>query len=323
MNIRSYQSGDEKGIMTLDASALPSKWNPRTLENWNWKFTARNPNGHSLIWAAEHEGRIVAHFAAVPYELKVFDREMKASHSIGALVEVKYQNRGLLKLVGDKLMEDLKANAIAYTWGFPNKRAYEFEKTALGYYDLIQFPTWVIRRDVMKQNPVYATVKKIDFFGPEFDELWANCAPGYNIAVVRRKAYLNWRYLERPDWEYFPFALYENNKLRGYIVYKLYREEDILRGHIIDIFSQKCDIACLSQMIDHAMNFFIDRNAHEITVLISGNAIIEELLAYKGFDRMESRIPLILKVNGDQPDKERVLKRENWYFTMGDSTEIY
>ena len=74
---------------------------------------------------------MVAHFAAVPYRLKVFDEEVIASHSIGALGEEKYQNRGLLKLVGDKLMEDLVANNIPYTWGFPNRRAYEFAKVAL------------------------------------------------------------------------------------------------------------------------------------------------------------------------------------------------
>ncbi len=154
MKVRSYEKGDEQAIMALDARVLPSVWNRRTLQNWYWKYTAANPAGASLIQVADHKEQLIAHFAAVPYRLKVFDEELTASHSIGALVEEKYQNRGLLKLVGDKLMEDLAAHNIPYTWGFPNRRAHQFETVILGYRDLINFAEWQLpNQKLVRREP--------------------------------------------------------------------------------------------------------------------------------------------------------------------------
>ena len=324
MKIRAYLSGDEHGIMALDEEALPSVWNRRTLQNWYWKYTDRNPAGKSIIWVAEHEERIVAHFAAVPYRLKVFDEEVAASHSIGALVEVKYQNRGLLKVVGDKMLANLGERNITFTWGFPNQRAYQFEKQALGYHDLINFDQWTVSKEKLKRNNAYdLDFRKITFFDESFDKLWESCASDYDIAIKRDAAYLNWRFIERPDWWYYPYGLYEGETLKGYVVLKCYQEEGILRGHIVDIFGPREDRLTLSRLIDSGMGFLADQVVDEILVWIWGNPLIEELFLEKGWTRTEIDRPLILKVNRDHRHKDRVLDNKNWYFALGDSTEIF
>jgi hypothetical protein len=323
MKIRAYISGDEKEIMELDARELPSQWNPRTLENWYWKFTDKNPSGHSLIWVAEHEGHLVGHFAAVPYRLKVFDEVLTASHTIGALVDKKFQKRGLLKFVGDRLMEELAHHNIPYTWGFPNQLAHKFENVTFGYNDLLNFDEWKVEKAQMKKTSSPARICQVLEFDQPFDRLWETCSPGYEIAVVRDRIYLNWRYLQRPDWEYFPFAYYENNILKGYIVLKLYREDDTRRGHIIDIFARRDDERTFSYLIDQGLNFFIEKAVDEATVWIWGNPLVEELFTRKGFSKKEIDRPLILRVNREHKYREQVKDKAHWYFTMGDSTEIF
>lgn len=323
MKIRSYLKGDEKAIMDLDARVLPSIWNRRTLQNWYWKYTETNPAGHSLVWVAEHDDRLIGHFAAVPYRLKVLDEILIASHSIGALVEEKYQNRGLLKLVGDKLMEDLVGHNIPYTWGFPNVRAYAFEKVALGYGDLINFDEWQLPKKGLERKEPPLSFRKITAFNQDFDRLWDACAPGYDVAVVRDKTYLNWRFFGRPDWWYFPYGFYENDQLKGYIVFKLYREEKLLRGHIIDIFARRDDEETFSQLIDGGLNFFAEQAVDMVTVWIWGSPLIEKLFTAKGFIKKETDRPLILRVNMEHKYQEQVKDNSHWYFTMGDSTEIF
>jgi len=323
MKIRSYTKGDEKEIMELDARELPSRWNPRTLENWYWKFTENNPAGHSFIWVAEHNDRLIGHFAAVPFRLKVFDEEVTASHTIGALVDKKYQNRGLLKFVGENLMGDLVRNNIPYTWGFPNKLAHRFENLILKYNDLVNFDLWKLEKENIKKCAPDPCIRRVTEFDGTFDYLWKGCAPDYEIAVVRNKIYLNWRYLQRPDWKYFPFAFYDNNILKGYVVLKLYREEEILRGHIIDIFARRDDEKTFSHLIDQGLSFFNDQAVDEVTVLLWGSPLIEKLFVERGFFKTPPGIPLILRVNFDHKYKDQVLDKSNWYFTMGDSTEIY
>ncbi|UCH98186.1 MAG: GNAT family N-acetyltransferase, partial [Candidatus Aminicenantes bacterium] len=309
--------------MELDARELPSRWNPRTLENWYWKFTARNPAGHSFIWVAEHEDHLVGHFAAVPFRLKVFDEELTASHTIGALVDKKFQNRGLLKFVGGKLMDELARNNIIYTWGFPNKLAHKFENVALGYNDLINFDEWKITTANLEKGPANPNIRQVTEFDRRFDQLWETCSSDYEIAVVRKAAFLNWRYLQRPDWEYFPFGFYDNEVLKGYIVLKLYREAEALRGHIIDIFGARNDEQTLSPLIDHSLYFFIEKNVTEVMVWFWGNRLIEELFTRKGFSKEEIDRPLILRINKEHKYQKEILDNSHWYFTMGDSTEIF
>ena len=142
MKIRSYKKGDEKEIMELDARELPSRWNPRTLKNWYWKFTENNPAGHSFIWVAEREEHLVGHFAAVPFRLKVFDEELTASHTIGALVDKKFQRRGLLKFVGEKLMDELVQGILATGYTAPTDIQAKAIPAGLAGTDLIASAGW-------------------------------------------------------------------------------------------------------------------------------------------------------------------------------------
>jgi hypothetical protein len=323
MEIRPYRRGDEAEILKLDARELPSKWNSRNLENWKWKFLDSNPAGPSFIWVAELKDQIVAHFAAVPYRLKVFNTEVLASHSIGALVESRYQNRGLLKLVGDRLLGELKENGVVCTWGFPNQRAYEFEKKALGYQDLINFNEWYLARNRFPGQFSSTATRSIDMFDTSFDDLWQRCSNDYTVISKRDSEYLNWRYLERPDLEYFPFAFYEQNQVQGYVVLKLYREEDLLRGHILDIFARKNDVLAISSLIERSLAFFYEREVDEVTVWFWGNHLVSEILQSNGFEAKKTDRPLIIRMNDDSLHSDNLLDKSNWYFTMGDSTEIF
>ena len=323
MIIRPYALGDEKAILALDARVLPSLWNPRTLENWHWKFTDKNPAGRSFIWLAEHEGQIIAHFAAVPYRLKIFDKETTASHTIGALVEEKYQNRGLLKLLGEKIWEALAQHSIHITWGFPNTRAYRFHKIALGYEDLINFDVWKISKADILKSGADSPCKAIEEFDADFDRLWDECSSQYDIAVVRKKAFLNWRYLQRPDWRYYPFGYYADSQLKGYVVLKIFREDRIKRGHIVDIFSHRQDRHALDGMISESLAFFSQQEVDEATVWIWGNPLVEGILEEKAFIKHPADIPLLLRTHKNHPQPEHLKDNSRWYFTMGDSTEIF
>jgi Acetyltransferase (GNAT) domain len=323
MKIRAYLKGDEHQILELDARELPSIWNRRTLKNWTWKFTQSNPAGHAMIWVAEHKDQLIAHFAAVPFKLKTFDLEFTASHTIGALVDKKYQNRGILKYVGDKLMAEQVEKNVPYTWGFPNQRAHKFENVKLNYNDLLNFDNWLLPKENMVKPEPNTGFRKITQFDNAFDELWQSCSPDYDIAIVRSSTYLNWRYIQRPDLQYFPFGHYEGDKLKGYVVLKLYKEENMLRGHIVDIFARKDDKETLSNLIDGSLSFFIEKAVDEVMVWFWGNPVVEDLFTEKGFDRLPQDRPLILRINKDHKYQEKVKDNSHWYFCMGDSSEIF
>ena len=323
MIVRAYQKGDEIRIHELDQRVLYSPWNTRNLENWKWKFSDRNPLGNALIWVMEKNGELIAHFAAIPYKLKVFDREVIGSNAIGSLVDTRYQNRGIMKLVGDRLFNELEQKNIPFTYGFPNTRAYEFQKMVFGFTDLIHFDTWKIYADQWIGSKRRKNLCRIRKFNQDFDRLWDECSADYRIAVVRRSDYLNWRFIARPDWEYYPLALYENNVLKGYVVLKLFREADALRGHIVDIFSGLKEERVFVELISGSMNFFKEKGVDEVTAWEWGNPFAGRGFSGNGFSVDKTAKPMMIRINGDFDYRNELLDPGNWYFTMGDSIEIF
>jgi hypothetical protein len=323
LTVRPYQEGDEIQIHDLDQRVLYSPWNTRDLENWKWKFSDRNPLGHAIIWVMEKNGELIAHFAAIPYKFKVFDREVVASNAIGSLVDARYQNRGLMKIVGDRLFSELEQKKIPFTYGFPNTRAHEFQKIVFGFTDLISFDTWNICLHQWKRNKRNRNICRIRKFDRDFDRLWEECAADYRVAVVRRSDYLNWRFIARPDWDYYPLAFFEHNIPKGYAVLKLYREGDILRGHIVDIFAALESEELFFELISESMSFFQENGVDEVTSWAWGNPFVSRAFSGNGFSVAKTAKPMIVRISGDFDYRSELLDPGNWYFTMGDSIEIF
>ena len=51
----------------------------------------------------------------------------------------------------------------------------------------------------------------------------------YKVIVKRDSQFLNWRYSDRPDIHYYKFGVFGEDKLLGYCILKLYKEDKILR----------------------------------------------------------------------------------------------
>ena len=326
MKIRPYLPGDEKQILEMDRLLFPDPWNKRNPDNWTWKHAGNNPAGKAIIYVMEQEGKIIVHFAVIPHRLRVFGEDVLGSHSIGSMVVPEYQGKGLIKFVADKQFEEVAKRKIAFSYGFPNLLAYDLHKKLMGYNDVIQISTMekqtTAKRTRKKESSAKAKFLPIKRFDDSVDVLWDRAKDDYKISVIRDAAFLNWRYLERPDQKYYAFGLYEDNALAGYVILKLYKDSEILKGHIIDIFSLsgRKDIAL--SLIEESERFFIENKTNVQSTWVTGSALYNEILLTRGFKPVRPR-PLICRLNFDQEKYGRVLDGKNWYFTMGDTTEIF
>lgn len=324
MQIREYKPGDEKQIIEMDWMLFPDPWNKRNLDNWFWKHMGNNPAGKAIVYVMEKDGKVIVHFAVVPYRLRVFGKDVLGSHSIGSMVLPEWQGKGLIKFVADKLFEEAVKRKILFSYGFPNDLAYELHKKMFSYDDVAQVYTMEKQTDFNVRSNYYEKFSflPIDKFNQSVDKLWQTAKDTYKISVIRDMAFLNWRYLERPDQKYYAFGAYEGKKLVGYVILKLYRDDKILKGHIIDIFSLpgRKDIADF--LVDESEKFFIKNKTDIESAWVLGSRFYESILKEKGFKPQRPR-PLICRLNYEQDRYKEILNGKNWYFTMGDTTEIY
>ena len=327
MKIRPYNPGDEKQILEMDWLLFPDPWNKRNIDNWRWKYSGNNPAGKAIIYVMEHEGKIIVHFAVVPYRLRVFGEDVLGSHSIGSMVLPEYQGKGLIKFVADKQFEEVAKRGIAFSYGFPNILAYDLHKKLMGYSDVVDISTMekqVNSRGRITEKSVPAKFKffPIDRFDHSVDILWDRVRDDHRISVIRDAVFLNWRYLERPDQKYYAFGIYEDNTLAGYVILKLYKDGEILKGHIIDILSLSGREDIALSLIEESENFFIENKTDIESAWVAGSGLYNDILSAKGFKPLRPR-PLICRLNLDKEKYKPVLNGKNWYFTMGDTTEIF
>ncbi len=327
MNIRPYAPGDEQQILEMDWLLFPDPWNKRNLDNWYWKYAGNNPAGRAIIYVMENEHKIIVHFAVVPYRLRVFGEDVLGSHSIGSMVLPSYQGKGLIKFVADRLFVEVSQRNIIFSYGFPNLLAHDLHKKLMGYSDVMAISTWEKQTNANDQPIRKIGTSRFEFlaiqkFDKSVDALWDQVKDEHKIAVIRDAAYLNWRYLERPDQKYYAFGLYEADTLTGYVILKLYQDAAVLKGHIIDIMSLpgRDDIALA--LLEGSEGFFVEHQTNIQSAWIVGSRLYHDLLSQKGFVLLRPR-PFICRINLDKEKYQDVLNGEDWYFTMGDTTEIF
>ena len=161
--------------------------------------------------------------------------------------------------------------------------------------------------------------------------MWEKSKSGYKVIVERTSDFLNWRYLGRKDFTYQVFGVFNGNQLEGYCVMKLYQEEQTLRGHFIDIFTSIDNRLCGSLLIRRGLQFFKDMKANEVTLWMQGCQFMRDLLYEHGFREggfsgagwPSSKRPMVCRFNQQKNKYHPLLVEKDWYFTMGDTLEIY
>lgn len=327
MKIRPYLDGDEAGILNLDRAVEEHPWNRRDLSNWVWKYRGPNPAGSPLIYVAENDGEIVAHFAIMPMRYRIDGQTVLGSHSLAMMVTPAWQNRGLIKFVADKLLADAVEAGLAFTYGYPNDNAYDLHLKLLGYEDVCRQQLW--QRELASGEASKGEApnigldwREITVFSAEAEALFSRTEPRLGAAVLRDAAFLNWRYLARPDVRYFAFGAYRGAELAGYCVLKLYQEGSLLRGHFLDILAVADDDEAGGFLLDMGLDFFRSKGCGEVNLWMQGSPFICGLLARRDFRTVSSR-PFICRFNRDKGYFQPRLTDKNWYFTMGDTFEIY
>ena len=327
IRIRPYKEGYEHGFQSLDKLVEIHPWNQRNLANWQWKYMGGNPAGDSLMFFADNDGDIIGHFAAIPMNYWIHGEKVIGSHSIAMMTKPEWQNRGLGKFISDELFKELEKKQIPFTYGYPNDNAYELHLQQLGYEDIAMQP--LFKRQMYDgpdvnffSFPSSLRFQKIEKFGKEVNKLWEEAKKTFRVAVIRSDGFLNWRYIARPDVPYFAFGAYDSENLIGYCVLKVYRENGILRGHFIDLLTVPHNKEYGQFLIQNGLKFFRNKKVNEVTLWMQGSPFFQEILKEYGFEKGMTK-PLICRFNLDANKYRPLLKEKDWYFTMGDTLEIF
>ncbi|MFC2002742.1 GNAT family N-acetyltransferase [Chloroflexota bacterium] len=351
-HLREYKEGDERDILDLYKLVFGVEM---SLEHWLWKYK-RNPAGQPFIILAEAEQGIVGHFALLPRLMKVGDNASLGSLSVDTMVHPEYRCQGMHVIMGRETCELAARRGSVIAYGFSNQLSHRNATTKIGFTSSYGggIPLWIkpldfetVLRKHFTNNTLLAklgsktaqlgmklfyrssktrptcSIKELSSFDERFDSLWDKFSKSYDIMVTRNRAYLTWRYLEKPSDEYRIFVAERGEKLVGAIVVKCAEQVDFMIGFIMDMLSTPEEPEAGKELISAAVDHFAARQIDMAGCLMLPGAAYSRNLKGMGFVKApKSLLPqeMYLDVNNLVPQYQKAsfVNPKNWFVTWGD-----
>ncbi|HVS18165.1 MAG TPA: GNAT family N-acetyltransferase [Planctomycetota bacterium] len=187
----------EDGAAVCEAFAAAFEGRRRDAAAWRWAYLA-NPAGRRA-WAAFAEGRVLAHFAAMPARALLRGRPASVALVVDSFARPEARGGGGESVFARTARAFFDAHGgrdDALYFGWPVEQAWRVGVRSLGY------------GAVRTQSALVLPPSAASATGPEveplaaFDEqalwLFERCAPRFSCAVVRDADWLSWRYLTHP-----------------------------------------------------------------------------------------------------------------------------
>ena len=317
-----------------DAEAVLEAWNlfrrgvdparaQRGPEEWRWAHE-HNPAGRRAV-AAFADGRVVAHYAALPHVVWMNAGEQRFAEVVDSFVLPEHR-RGLareglyVRLARELLDAHAGPGGDTVIYGWPTRAEWRLGRKLLGY-EIVRTQTVLVRESGTGSGEPPDGVETILRFDHQVRWLWDRCSDAFGASVIRDESFLNWRFVERPGHRYVVLGVRDDSRvLRGYAVYRRAvwpREE---AGLIVDwlVPPDELDVAeLLLRAILHRAH--ADGVGRVSTVLPEWSPWFDVFQRW-GFLVLDAERVLFARTTARRFDD--VWLRENWWSTLADSVEV-
>jgi len=179
---------------------------------FSWKLAP--PRGPARLALIEDRGAILSSCTGFPVELASGDRRVRGWHLCDAVSAPEARGRGLFTRALTALRDDTAPDE--WLFAFPNGQSRPaFERQ--GFVAVEHVPLWV-RPVIGRGGAPPDAVAPITAFGPAHDALASRLAADRGLTAERSAAYLTWRYLAHPFFDYQCFELRREDRVDGILV---------------------------------------------------------------------------------------------------------
>lgn len=254
--------------------------------------------------------------------MKVGDELCLGSLPLDTMVHPDYRGQGMFTTLAKEAYKLAAERGIHFIYGFPNENSRHGFITKLDWRELHNgIPLWVRPlnfEDIFKKrfaaNKFIASlagkagklviglfywsprhmpsccVSEVSSLDGRFDLLWQEASKDYNILAVRDKAYLAWRYIEKPGENYTVLAAERGEKLLGFIVVKCAEELGLRIGFIMDMLSIPEEAPVARDLLSAAVDYFELKQMDIAGCLMLPSLAYSRNLRERGFIKAPKRL---------------------------------
>ncbi len=292
-HVRRFRTGDRPAIIALLRQVWGEDFAALMDELWDWKYD-RNPHnppgGHnSMILCRGDEP--VGFLGMMSARLKVGDRVVPMAW--GSELAVHPEHRGQ----GYRVFVNIGKDAEKLIAGTARTRELAGLPLGFGAFDITRMISHKLilrpRRFLTAKtgNAVLGAVgaplvslavtaaslrargwsgakddlEPVGDFGPAFDDLWDEVAPGYAVIPVRDRAFLQWRFRACPLRRHTVLAAYRGGNLRGYAVLRREDRGGLRRAYVVDMLAGAGDRQTWDRLLRGAARYARGEGADILT----------------------------------------------------------
>lgn len=324
-------------------------YEPRTRscepDYYYWKLK-NNPFLPGEIWLAESDGAIVGSASITPKPMMVNGEQLLGAESGDTFTHPDFQRRGIFARLLTAAIESSYERGIRFVYGFPNTQSLPaavkrtpYHVASLGLYSTVRvldakalLPERLARLPLFSET-VNAGIKAIslsarirrdegvtviDAFPEDFDSLWDRTAADYDIAVVKKRDYLTWRYFENPRPYLVLLARDRSGNVTGYLVAARMTAERAAVIRVADYLTVRDDGATFKKLTAHLAAIAKSEGAAAVSAVAVKGGYYHRLLKQQ---RFLTRNEVFLLCTEKMVTGEAA-KNYRWHLLLGDSDNI-
>ncbi len=313
---RDYQSDDEYQILNLYEEVNNRKM---ALEYWRWRYS-KSPFGKGIIKLVFADGKLIGHYAVTPMDILFNNKPLRAVFSLHTMTHPDFQKQGIFTFLAEEVYKKCQSEGFSFVYGFPNENSYHGFKNKLGWTGFGKMNSLEKHLDAETNSSSKAeNIHEIDGFDYRVNVLWDKVKAGYRVIVPRTKDYLNWRFAEHPTIEYPKYIITSaDSELSGYMVLKVYRDGNRVKGHIVDMLSVD-DEHTVKSLLNTAYDYFTERKIGNLSCWMPENCFCARILKEEGFISKEFDVSFGVRTfKKVEKSLNSVEQLDNWHLTMSD-----
>lgn len=317
ITIRTYQTGDAKGIYSLFSDFTPYQ---RDAAFWIW-INRMLSDEKSIISVAESNGKIVGHYAIIPRKCVIDGIKYNAGLGIHAFVHPDYREKISIFEISSNAYKVAKLKGLDFIYGFPNanyrliqEKIERWKKVSL--FSSFEKSTKNIQSYILQYEWEEITNNDFEKFLIINETTEISLKDNRNYFIQPLNYIIN-RYINHPQKPYKCFLLKIDNKYIGFVITKVFETKTERSAHIID-YSLISDSYEESLVDDFEIKFKdnVDKIVLWSESFYNKNLLKEKKYTDNGFETFFG----IKLINNNLKNIEKdILDIKKWRLLMGDS----
>ncbi len=339
-----YDNTDRDEVYALLRATLARPASERLIRQWEWKYDRNpfNPDGRPYILLLKDGPRLIGMIGTLALRAVINGVEHVISHSCDWVLGTEYRNRGAGRPLVQRMRTErplrfswqnalshrsLRHSRGTYARMLPLVRPLDFGRLAAqgtGSAALARGSAAlaaVVRRliSIRPESTGNGNVRitPLVAFDERFDDLWRRVRTHYRVIIVRDRAYLQWRFGERPDVRYVILGALRGAELAGYVILRGAEAGGL--GFLTDFLVEPGGTPTLSSLVKAAIAWLRRDGATAVGCRASLAAHRRALYAHgflPFFWGQHGYVHAVAETSGS--DAASFEDFRQWYLTMGD-----